>query len=47
VLDNGDLYSRLHSDVDQAIRFIFPEMLVLVFLSMLHDYFNECLDIVA
>jgi hypothetical protein len=26
----------------RAVRFLFPEILVLVLLSMLHDYFNGC-----
>jgi hypothetical protein len=40
VLDNGDSYSRLASDVDQVVRFVFPGILVLVLLPMLYDYFN-------
>jgi hypothetical protein len=42
VLDNGDSYSRLASDVDQAVWFIFPGILVLVLLPMLYDYSNGC-----
>jgi hypothetical protein len=42
VLDNSDSYSRLASDVDQAVRFVFPEILVLIPLSMLYDYSNNC-----
>ena len=42
VLDNGDSYSGLPGDVDQAVRFLFPGILVLVLLPMLHDYFNGC-----
>jgi hypothetical protein len=42
VLDNGDSYFRLASDVDQAVRFVFPRILVLVFLLMLYDYSNRC-----
>ena len=42
VLDNGDSYSRLPGDVDQAVWFLLPEILVLVLLPMLHDYFNGC-----
>jgi hypothetical protein len=40
VLDNGDSYSRLPSDVDQVVRLFCPDMLMLVFLPMLIDYFN-------
>jgi hypothetical protein len=42
VLDNGDSYSRLSNDVDQAARFLFPGILVLVLLPMMVDYFNGC-----
>jgi hypothetical protein len=42
VLDNGDSYSRLASDVDQVVWFIFPGILVLVLLPMLYDYSNGC-----
>jgi hypothetical protein len=42
VLDNGDPYSRPASDVDQAVRFIFPGILVVVLLPMLDDYSNSC-----
>jgi hypothetical protein len=42
VLDNGDSYTRLSSGVDQAVRFLFPEILVLVLLPMLVDCFNGC-----
>jgi hypothetical protein len=42
VLDNDDSYPRLASDGDQAIRFIFPEILVLVLFPMLYDYSNGC-----
>ena len=42
VLDNGDSYSRLPSDVNQAVRLLFPVILVLVLLPMLIDYFNGC-----
>jgi hypothetical protein len=38
--DNGDLYSRLSSDIDQVVRLIFSGILVLVFLPMLIEYFN-------
>jgi hypothetical protein len=34
------LYSRLTSDVDQAVRFVFPGILVLVLLPLLYDYSN-------
>jgi hypothetical protein len=40
VLDNGDSCSRLPRDVDQAIRLLFPGILVLVLLPMVIDYFN-------
>jgi hypothetical protein len=42
VLDNGDSYSRLPSDVDQVVRLFCPDMLVLILLPMLIDYFNGC-----
>jgi hypothetical protein len=42
VLDNGDAYSQLFIDVDEADRFLFPDILVLVLLPMLIDYFNGC-----
>jgi hypothetical protein len=42
VFDNGDSYSRLSSDVDKAVRFLFPGILVLVLLPMWYDYFNSC-----
>jgi hypothetical protein len=42
VFDNGDPYSRPASDVDQAVRFVFPEILVVVLLPMLDDYSNGC-----
>ena len=38
VFDNGGL----SSDVDKAIRLLFPGILVLVLLPMLVDYFNGC-----
>jgi hypothetical protein len=41
VFDNGDSYSRLSSYVDKAVRFLFPVILVLVFLSMWYDCFNS------
>jgi hypothetical protein len=40
LLDNGDSYSRLSDDIDLAVQFVFPKMLVLVLLSMLVDYSN-------
>jgi hypothetical protein len=43
VFDNGDSYSRLSNDVDKAVRFLFPEILVLVLLPMLYDCFNGCI----
>jgi hypothetical protein len=42
VLDNGDSYSRLASDIGQAVRFVFPEILVLILLPILDDYSNGC-----
>jgi hypothetical protein len=42
LLDNGDLYSQLASNVDQAVWFIFFGILVLVLLPMLDDYSNGC-----
>jgi hypothetical protein len=42
VFDNGDSYYRLFSDVDKAVRFLFPGILVLVLLPMWYDYFNSC-----
>jgi hypothetical protein len=42
VLDNGDSYSRLPSDVDQVVRLFCPDMLMLVLLPMLIDFFNGC-----
>jgi hypothetical protein len=42
VLDTGDSYSWLSSDIDQAVRLLFPGILVLVLLLMVIDYFNGC-----
>jgi hypothetical protein len=42
VLDNGDSYSRLSSNVDQVGRLFCPDILVLVLLPMLIDYSNGC-----
>jgi hypothetical protein len=42
ILDNGDSFSRLSSDVDQAVRFVFFGIRVLVLLPMLYDYSNGC-----
>jgi hypothetical protein len=42
IFDNGDSYSWLPSDIDQVVRFIFPEILVLVLLPILGDYSNGC-----
>jgi hypothetical protein len=42
ILDNGDSYSRLPSDIDQVVRLFCPDMLVLVLLLILIDYFNGC-----
>jgi hypothetical protein len=40
VIDNGDSYSRLPTDVDRAVWLLFPSILVLVLLPMLIDFFN-------
>jgi hypothetical protein len=45
VLDNGDSYSRLSINVDKADQFLFPDILVLVLLPMLIDYFNGCVRV--
>jgi hypothetical protein len=29
-------------DIDKAVWFLFPRILVLVLLPILHDYFNDC-----
>jgi hypothetical protein len=42
VLDNSDSYSRFPSDIDQVVRLFRPDILVLVLLPMLIDYFNGC-----
>jgi hypothetical protein len=42
VLDNSDSYSRFPSDVDQVVQLFRPDILVLVLLPMLIDYFNGC-----
>jgi hypothetical protein len=42
IVDNGGSYFRLPSDVDQAVWLLFPDILVLVLLSMVIDYFNGC-----
>jgi hypothetical protein len=42
VLNNGDSCSQLSSDVDQAVRLLFPGILVLVLLPMVIDYLNDC-----
>jgi hypothetical protein len=41
VLENGDSYSRLSSDVDQVVWLFYPDILVLVILPILIDYFNS------
>jgi hypothetical protein len=43
VVNNGDSYFQLPSDVDQAVRLLFPGILVLVLLPMVIDYFNGCM----
>jgi hypothetical protein len=40
VFDNGDSYSRLSSDINKAVQFLFPGILVLVLLLMWYDCFN-------
>jgi hypothetical protein len=42
ILDNGDSYPRLPSDVDQVVRLFCPDILMLVLLLMWIDYFNGC-----
>jgi hypothetical protein len=42
ILDNGDSFSRLSRDVDKAVRLLFPDILLLVLLSRLIEYFNGC-----
>jgi hypothetical protein len=42
VFDNCNSYSRLSSDVDKAVRFLFLGILVLVLLPMWYDCFNGC-----
>jgi hypothetical protein len=42
VFDNDDSYARLSSDVDKAVRFLFPGILVLVLLPIWYDCFNGC-----
>jgi hypothetical protein len=42
VLGNGDSYSRLSNDVDQAVWLLFAGILVLVILPIVIDYFNGC-----
>jgi hypothetical protein len=40
VVDDGDSYSWLANDVDQAVWFVFPGILVVVLLPMSDDYSN-------
>jgi hypothetical protein len=52
VPNNRDSSSRLASDIDQAVWLLFSNMLVLILLPMVIDYFYGytrafCLDIVA
>jgi hypothetical protein len=52
ILDNGDSYPRLPSDVDQVVRLFCPDILVLVLLPIWIEYSNGCararsLDIAA
>jgi hypothetical protein len=42
VLDNDDSCSRLPSDIDMLFDLLFHGILVLVLLSMVIDYFNDC-----
>jgi hypothetical protein len=39
---NDDSHSRIHSDVHQAIRLLFPGILVFVFFLLVIEYFNGC-----
>jgi hypothetical protein len=43
ILDNGDSYSCLPSDVDKIVRFLFSSIFLLVLLPMLVGYFNGCM----
>jgi hypothetical protein len=43
VLKNDDSCSRLPSDIDRLFGLLFPSILVLVLLSMVIDYFNDCM----
>jgi hypothetical protein len=45
VLNNGDSYSRLSNNVDQAVWLLFTGILVLVILPMAIDYFNGCVRV--
>jgi hypothetical protein len=38
VLENGDPYYPLPSDIDRVVQFIFPRIMVLVLMPMLADY---------
>jgi hypothetical protein len=42
ILDNGDSYFRISCDRNQAVRLVFPRILVLILLPMLLDYSNDC-----
>jgi hypothetical protein len=42
VLDNGDSYTQLSSNIDHTIRTLFRRILMLVLLLVLVDYFNRC-----
>jgi hypothetical protein len=42
VVNNDDSCSRLPSDIDRLSGLLFPGILVLVLLSMVIDYFNDC-----
>jgi hypothetical protein len=41
IIDNGDSYPRLPSGGDQVVRLFCPDILVLVLLPILIDYFND------
>jgi hypothetical protein len=42
IFPDGDSYSRLPSDIDQVVQLFCPDMLVLVLLPLLIDYFIGC-----
>jgi hypothetical protein len=42
VLDNGDSYFWFPNNIDEAVWLLFSDILVLVLLPMVIDYFNGC-----